>query len=844
MLFRKHITIRARLLLGFLGAALLTAISAGTGVAALWQMHRILQSFTETVARTSDAQLEEGSLLSDIRKIVADVSAAESSAALAPDSATAAKLRALRREQRIPAAQAALDLIASSLIPVRLAEFQTRDALKTRGAAIDEALAKITSKIREAASRVRSDVAMDLLLKNEEANQALLTSSKTAASGLETFDKTAKTALAAVKAALSARYHLTLLESRLREARNADNAGALRYLASDVNDLLAAIRNDFQRLPESGDKKELLEKAEGVFSSCLSLLQRRTAEKKESLAGSDGELQAAWKKTLGELSNLNVRMQKLADAADANSEMDLLLEGEQAKSGIQRENLVVQKSFEQLNQAVNLSLAVLTQIAAMEADCGRLRSQMYAVLLAGHSRDVQYLESEIRETLAGLVKAKEQLARNQVALDFDVADFQTGMNQLLAEKRNLLHVNGQWRELVNAGEDAGENSIFVRLAALERQVAEGIAAQKAEISSTSAETRQSVATWQKMQMTLGAVAIALAVGAGMVLARIITRIIRHAVTTVAANTEEIGGAIQMISNSSRELAQGASEQASNLEESSASLEEMAAMVQRNADNAAQADSLMSLVRKTMEENMRAMQRMTEEIGKIRESANQTVKIVKTIDDIAFQTNLLALNAAVEAARSGEAGKGFAVVAEEVRSLAHRSAEAAKTTSDLIEGARKNAESGVQVTEELANSMRTTAEHAVRVAELISQIASASREQAEGISQVNSAVAEMDKVVQRNAAGAEESAGASEQLSSQAQELNVVVHELTTLIGGSAVLQSEKSPSDDGETPSDGETFEELPRPSEPEEVSGTPSSSPSGAESGRFRMSASAVGVG
>ena len=179
-----------------------------------------------------------------------------------------------------------------------------------------------------------------------------------------------------------------------------------------------------------------------------------------------------------------------------------------------------------------------------------------------------------------------------------------------------------------------------------------------------------------------------------------------------------------------------------------------------------------------------MKRMAVAIDQIKSSSDQTAKILKTIDEIAFQTNLLALNAAVEAARAGDAGKGFAVVAEEVRNLAMRSAEAAKNTATLIEESQKNADNGVTVSAEVAEILSQIVIGSQKVTQLSAEVSAGSNEQAQGIEQVNVAVAQMDKVTQSNAANAEESASASEELSAQARELNDMVNTLVQIVGGS------------------------------------------------------------
>ena len=284
-------------------------------------------------------------------------------------------------------------------------------------------------------------------------------------------------------------------------------------------------------------------------------------------------------------------------------------------------------------------------------------------------------------------------------------------------------------------------------------------------------------------MTLGAILI------GVILAVFITRSTTGSISKVidglTSGAEQVTAASGQVASASQQLAQGASEQASSLEETSASMEEMSSMTKQNADNASQANGTAQATARMAEHGVESMNRMQDAIKRITNTAAEASKIVKTIDEIAFQTNLLALNAAVEAARAGEAGKGFAVVAEDVRNLARRSAEAAKNTADLIEGAQKNADAGVQVSAEVAKNLTGIKENVGKVATLIAEIAVASKEQSQGIEQVSTAVSEMDKVVQQNAANAEESASAAEELSSQAEEVNGMVEELNAIVTGSS-----------------------------------------------------------
>ncbi len=247
---------------------------------------------------------------------------------------------------------------------------------------------------------------------------------------------------------------------------------------------------------------------------------------------------------------------------------------------------------------------------------------------------------------------------------------------------------------------------------------------------------------------------------------------------VAVAADQVAGAAEQISSGSQSLAQGTSEQASTLEEVASSLQEMASMAEQSAANAREVKGLSDGARQGTDKGVESMGRLSEAMDRIKGSSDETAKIVKTIDEIAFQTNLLALNAAVEAARAGDAGKGFAVVAEEVRSLAMRSAEAARTTAQLIEESVTNAEGGVALNAEVTEHLEEIAKQVVQVSEVMDEVAAAVEQQNRGIDQVNTAVEQMNQVTQQTAANAEESSSASEELTSQAEEMRSLVGRYT------------------------------------------------------------------
>lgn len=281
--------------------------------------------------------------------------------------------------------------------------------------------------------------------------------------------------------------------------------------------------------------------------------------------------------------------------------------------------------------------------------------------------------------------------------------------------------------------------------------------------------------------TLPSACLVLLVAVGLVLR--INKSLLQTTDHLENGSQQLAAASGQVSSASQRLAEGASEQAASLEETSSSLEEIATVTKHNAENSHQAKELSHAAKAAAESGLADMESMINAMAEIQKSGDQIAKIIRTIDEIAFQTNILALNAAVEAARAGEAGLGFAVVADEVRNLARRSADAAKETAEIIEASLEKSRAGGEISRQVARGLSEIATKAREVDDIVAQISLSSQEQSQGVSLINTSINQLDSVTQSNAAAAEESASASEQLRSQAGLLNEMVSRLRSMVTG-------------------------------------------------------------
>jgi methyl-accepting chemotaxis protein len=429
--------------------------------------------------------------------------------------------------------------------------------------------------------------------------------------------------------------------------------------------------------------------------------------------------------------------------------------------------------------------AVPCIITMADANALTLRSQLQAVY-AGNSEDADEIEKDIGRSTELLAEADKALQAYEPTI---VCDEDRGNYEALKQKKaGYQNERAAYLTLVKAGKGAAAKVLFQEKLLPAFTDYHNHLAMMLDWNAKDA-TKRAAGMEAMLQATLirvsslAAASLLVAVVLSWLLIKGIQRVLHDAAVSLNEAADQVATAATQVASASQSLAGGASEQAASIEETSASLEEITSMTKNNAKNCENATVLVAAARTAADSGAQQMEAMVAAMNGIKAASANIAKIIKTIDEISFQTNILALNAAVEAARAGEAGAGFAVVADEVRSLAQRAAQAAKETAAIIDDSLQKSSQGVAISTLAAENISQIAGKTQELNEVVTEIATASREQTQGIGQINTSVAHVDRITQTNAATAEESAAAAEELNTQAAVMLENVNDLMRLVGG-------------------------------------------------------------
>jgi methyl-accepting chemotaxis protein len=470
----------------------------------------------------------------------------------------------------------------------------------------------------------------------------------------------------------------------------------------------------------------------------------------------------------------------------------------------------IELATRQLSEANDIAIALRNMLLSDDKD--------------DRARQIEEVESSRKEidTLFGKLEAglENPQARAALARERELNDKYT-QGQLALIK------------LIQSGDDAGAKAYLARemrplLAALKQSIAEQVRIQAESSAQTAAAAKETTTFTCTLMIVFGAVILAIAAGLAWWITQTITRGLKRAldvanavaegdltsridvddrseigrllaalkamnanlvrtVSVVRSGTETIATASREVAAGSQDLSARTEQQAGSLEETASSMEELTSTVKQNADNARQANTMAASASSVAARGGEVIGNVVETMAQIHAASGKITDIISVIDGIAFQTNILALNAAVEAARAGEQGRGFAVVAGEVRSLAQRSAAAAKEIKVLIDDSSVKVEAGTRLVQEAGSTMQDIVASVRRVTDILDEITTASQEQSAGIEQINEAITQMDDVTQQNAALVEQAAASAQSMQEQAGKLTAAVAVFRIDRAGSAVM---------------------------------------------------------
>jgi len=671
------------------------------------------------------------------------------------------------------------EAILRQLIDRKQAQFATRAKLEALREELDRALAGMTGAIGEAGDQAtrRADASVDA---SRQAIVAGLGAGETAIStGLAHLARSTDQAVSTTVPPLALRLHCYRIKALIGEILLASEPTSTDTTIIEIHKVLAAAGQLIASLPHDQAKT-----ARAALGQTRTIAGELAKTRMLLLAAQDfdGEDEAQLHQKLATqtaaahtaLAAADKAAEQLAQTLRAHSAVAIRESMDQARNASAQNAAALAKDLKVLSDATDRAARTTALALALRATTHRLASLLKDALLVTAEPDIAPRHARITETLKTVETALAQLAA-PIETQAAVKTLGELLDRTVGAKRDALAADCALAGAVSAGhESAGQQD--------SRSLAQA-AQSKGEVEQTLAAGTETLEQHRIVQLWAAVGGLMVTVALGVFVSRSIARPLRRVVGHLTCNANGTARGAALLARSSEALAHGASLQAEGSAAANGSIGEMTSLVATSAQSAEQARDLSAQAGTQVGVGTEAMGRMAAAIDEMKASSDETAKIVKTIDEIAFQTNLLALNASVEAARAGEAGKGFAVVADEVRNLAQRSAQAAQNIGQMIQASVDNADNGVTIAREVSAVLARLAEGNQQVNDLVSEMAHASATQSQGIAEISHAVSNVDRVTRDSAGSNEESAAAAEHVSARARQLIAIVAEVRQLVDG-------------------------------------------------------------
>ncbi len=753
----SRMSLRWRLLSGFLVCAAITALSVGMGILSLRQVQGRMKVTTKEIGDFLERQAETQASVLPVHTLVVEILGSDRTAELeqaeAKLSAAAAGLKALTA-----AGDGEIHGAVTDLLERQQSHIATSDRIRDLRKKNDAALQSITEAVMGVVDDVEFESAFTISESIEKVKRGV-----TAMAG------PIHQVIATLNAAMSIRAYAGDLNAMYYNALSAVDRVGIEYAVSQIHDGVRKMRTELVDIPQSAAAGGIEEAISDFQTAVEATFDIKTALLSAGAGGGnglEGDLATMSRLTQESLRKIIRRTMTVVDDAEFNAIL-----------GIDKALGDITASVDQIAEPIGEAIAQVKSSLSLRLAAGRVNVGVKEALLASDPLVVDYVLTEIGTRMAAMETELSALPGNEKVerIEGALTELKRTARNLLSAKKALISVDGDLK--------AASGRIYEAMTRLDDALIAAAGRIEASAENAMRRTAGTVAEWRRYQVAVGLCAVGLAFVFGLFIAGAVTRPIHRTIRTLRENAEKMFDRAQEMAGFSRSLAENASVQAASLEESSSSLEQIGAMCRETSDLSRGNEHLMNQNIERSGQSLKSLIEVTRNIAGIEADSGRIGRIIKTIDEIAFQTNLLALNAAVEAARAGEAGAGFAVVANEVRNLAVRSTEAAGDTQQLLEGVVERISRVAESIQEVNRDFEEIIESATRMGDKTAGISKASRDQADGIEQVSAAVADIDQASQQVAAGAEESAAAQEAMNQQARQLEGSVQALLAVVAG-------------------------------------------------------------